>query len=103
MIRNLLFFRRRAFAAFLLLSYLHTLSLAATTVAKKPHNAKSLAEQINQILAEPELARAHWGIDVIDQQSGKVIYSLNQDQLFVPASNAKLFTTAAALALAGPD
>jgi len=103
MIRNLLFFRTRASAAFLLLVYLHSLSFAAASAAKKTHSAKTLADQINRILADPELARAHWGIDIVDQQSGKTIYSLNQNQLFLPASNAKVFTTAAALAVAGPD
>src|SRR5690348_6869759 len=102
MIRNALFFRTRAIAAFLLI-YLHSLSLAAPAATRKPHSAKSLAQQINRILDDRELARAHWGIDVLNQETGKVIYSLNPEQLFLPASNAKLFTTAAALALAGPD
>src|SRR5262249_8290092 len=48
-------------------------------------------------------ARALWGIDVVDLASGKTVYSLNPDHLFVPASNTKLFTTAAALATAKPD
>ncbi|HEX7286435.1 MAG TPA: D-alanyl-D-alanine carboxypeptidase/D-alanyl-D-alanine-endopeptidase, partial [Candidatus Angelobacter sp.] len=62
-----------------------------------------MQEQINAILSQPQLARAHWGLDVVELESGKVIYSLNPDQLFLPASNAKLFTTAAVLAAAGPD
>jgi serine-type D-Ala-D-Ala carboxypeptidase/endopeptidase (penicillin-binding protein 4) len=103
MIPNALFFRTRAIAAFLLLIYLHSLSFAAPVAAKKPHSAKSLAQQISRVLDDPELDRAHWGIDVLDQQTGKVIYSLNPEQLFLPASNAKLFTTATVLALAGPD
>lgn len=49
------------------------------------------------------MSSAHWGIDVVDLESGKVIYSLNPDHLFLPASNVKLLTTAAALATAGPD
>ena len=70
---------------------------------KKPAHRKSLADQIKVIIDQPDLVRAHWGIDVEDQESGKTLYSLNADQLFLPASNAKLFTTATALSLAGPD
>ena len=62
-----------------------------------------LAKEIDAILAQPPLDRAHWGIDVVDRASGKTIFSLNPEQLFLPASNTKLFTTVAALAIAGPD
>jgi serine-type D-Ala-D-Ala carboxypeptidase/endopeptidase (penicillin-binding protein 4) len=70
---------------------------------KKPVHKRSLAEQIKTILNQPQLVRAHWGIDVVDLESGKTIYALNEDQLFLPASNVKLFTTAATLSLAGPN
>jgi len=62
-----------------------------------------VAAQIEAIIHQPQMASAHWGIDVLDPTSGKVIYSLNPDHLFLPASNTKLLTTAAALAIAGPD
>jgi serine-type D-Ala-D-Ala carboxypeptidase/endopeptidase (penicillin-binding protein 4) len=71
--------------------------------AKKSALKKDLAKEINAILAQPPLDRAHWGIDVVDMDTGKVLYSQAPEQLFLPASNAKLFTTAAALAAAGPD
>src|SRR5271163_1901746 len=60
-----------------------------------------LAETIAGLLEEPPVARDHWGIAVVGMD-GAPIYSLNEGQLFQPASNAKLFTTAAAMALLGP-
>jgi D-alanyl-D-alanine carboxypeptidase/D-alanyl-D-alanine-endopeptidase (penicillin-binding protein 4) len=70
--------------------------------AKKP-SKKDLAKEITAVISQPPLDRAHWGIDVVDLATGKVVFSQNPEQLFLPASNAKLFTTAAALAIAGPD
>ncbi len=62
----------------------------------------TLAAQIATLTADPAVARDHWGI-MVTSLDGSLIYALNQDQLFQPASNAKLFTTAAALAMLGPD
>jgi D-alanyl-D-alanine carboxypeptidase/D-alanyl-D-alanine-endopeptidase (penicillin-binding protein 4) len=70
---------------------------------KKPAPKKDLGKDIAALLSQAPLSRAHWGIDVVDLETGKALYSENSDQLFLPASNAKLFTTAAALATAGPD
>ena len=101
--------QKRVFAVLLLLvclqisvpaqSHKHPAAAKTKVTAHKP----DLAEKINAILSQPQLAMAHWGIDAVDLATGKAIYSLNQDQLFVPASNMKLFTTAAVLATAGPD
>ena len=64
---------------------------------------KNLEARISAVLAEPEMARGFWGIEIVSLTSGKVLFSQNADKLFTPASNTKLFTTAASLALIGPD
>lgn len=81
------------------------LALSSTlpaAAARKP-KPDPLQQAIAAILAEPELARGHWGIQVVALDSGRDVFSLNADKLFTPASNTKLFTTAAAFALVGGD
>ncbi len=79
------------------------LVLPAQAAPRKKAAKPSLAAQIQAVIHQPQMASAHWGIDVLDVTTGKVIFSLNPDHLFVPASNVKLLTTAAVLATAGPD
>lgn len=83
----------------LLASHLSAFSAPKARAKKKP----DLAAQIEAIIHQPQMASAEWGIDAVDLESGKAIYSINPNHLFLPASNAKLLSTSAALALAGPD
>lgn len=62
-----------------------------------------LPAEVEALLASPGAMRAHWGISVVDAGTGAQLYARNDAQLFEPASNAKLYTTAAALALLGPS
>jgi D-alanyl-D-alanine carboxypeptidase/D-alanyl-D-alanine-endopeptidase (penicillin-binding protein 4) len=64
---------------------------------------KKLQDRIASVLSAPDLDHGFWGIEVESLATGQVLYSQNADKLFTPASNTKLFTTAAALALIGPD
>ena len=77
---------------------------AASRHKAAKHTARRvpLAEAIQQILANPEVSRAHWGISVVTLE-GRPVYALNEGQFFEPASNAKLFTTAAILDLLPAD
>lgn len=77
--------------------------LAAPSGAPAPAPSARLAEHIAALLNSPDLAHGFWGIEVDSLKTGEALYSLNSDKLFTPASNTKLFTTAAALALIGPD
>ncbi|MQA92086.1 MAG: D-alanyl-D-alanine carboxypeptidase/D-alanyl-D-alanine-endopeptidase [Gemmatimonas sp.] len=62
-----------------------------------------LAAEIDAILAVPEFEDAHWGVVIRSLESGEVVYTRNADRLFVPASNMKLVTGAAALETLGEE
>ena len=57
-----------------------------------------LRSQIDKILKADELSSGFAGIKVVSLEDGNIIYERNSTKLFHPASNAKLLTTATALA-----
>ena len=66
--------------------------------------AATLPQRIDQIIAtSPAALTAFWGIEIVDLTTGRMLYERNAAHFFVPASNAKLFTTALALTRLGPD
>jgi len=66
--------------------------------------AAALPESIQKLLDSSPAARtAFWGIQIVDLATGKTLYELNPNHYFVPASNAKLFSTALSLTRLGAD
>jgi serine-type D-Ala-D-Ala carboxypeptidase/endopeptidase (penicillin-binding protein 4) len=59
--------------------------------------------RVDAILGGAGASRLFWGIVVADRDTGEMLLSLNADHYFAPASNAKLITTALALATLGPN
>ena len=77
-------------------------SPAAAIIASSTGAVTALGVSIAAILSAPAVAGAHWGI-AVTSMDGTPIYGLDEAKLFRPASSAKLFTTAAALAILGPE
>jgi N-acyl-D-amino-acid deacylase len=63
----------------------------------------SLADRIQKVMDRPEFARANFGIEFYDIATGKIVYSLNANKLFVPASTTKTLTEGTVLAKLGAD
>jgi D-alanyl-D-alanine carboxypeptidase/D-alanyl-D-alanine-endopeptidase (penicillin-binding protein 4) len=96
---------RHAVARLCILLLFVQLALAAPKDKHKDtkHESKALGGRIEKILSQPDVARGFWGIEAVDLATGETLYTMNADKLFTPASNTKLFTTSAALAVIGPD
>jgi serine-type D-Ala-D-Ala carboxypeptidase/endopeptidase (penicillin-binding protein 4) len=76
---------------------------ASAAVAKPRPDVLRFRSRAEQILAESAAQKALWGILIVDRDTGETLCDLNADRFFTPASNAKIFTTAFALASLGPD
>ncbi len=93
----------RSVRCFLAIMLLCALALPAAADDKQKEKERTLAQEINKILAQPDVARGFWGVEIISLTTGKTIYVYHSERLFTPASNTKLFTTSAVLALIGPN
>jgi D-alanyl-D-alanine carboxypeptidase/D-alanyl-D-alanine-endopeptidase (penicillin-binding protein 4) len=67
------------------------------------HAVTAFRARVDAVLSRADAARAYWGILIADANSGETLYELNSDHYFAPASNAKVFTTALAMATLGPN
>ena len=68
--------------------------LAAQTVAEKIESAAA---------ASITARRAVWGVHALNLTTGQVVYARDAERFFVPASNAKLFSTALVMTRLGPN
>ncbi|HXT62038.1 MAG TPA: D-alanyl-D-alanine carboxypeptidase/D-alanyl-D-alanine-endopeptidase [Pyrinomonadaceae bacterium] len=62
----------------------------------------TLAHDIDQLI-DADSGKARWGVFVMSVKDNRVLYSHDGDKLFTPASNMKIYTTAIALDLLGPE
>jgi serine-type D-Ala-D-Ala carboxypeptidase/endopeptidase (penicillin-binding protein 4) len=70
--------------------------------AKSRADVARFRARVDAALAEAHAEKALWGVLVTDRDTGEILYELNADRFFTPASNAKIVTTSLALATLGP-
>jgi D-alanyl-D-alanine carboxypeptidase/D-alanyl-D-alanine-endopeptidase (penicillin-binding protein 4) len=71
-----------------------------------PAAAKTVDElqaRIREVLSRPGLARAQVGIKIVSLDAGRVLFEENAEKFYMPASNMKAYTIAAALDRLTPD
>jgi D-alanyl-D-alanine carboxypeptidase/D-alanyl-D-alanine-endopeptidase (penicillin-binding protein 4) len=100
---------------FVISAILLTSTLSAQTPAVSPtpspaitpstpgSSVNDLQFRLRTILAKPEVQRGSVGVKIVSSSSGKVLFEQNAERYFMPASNMKNYTVAAALDRLGPD
>ncbi len=58
---------------------------------------------MDDLFNDPNFSNAQWGVVIQSLETGEYFYKRNENKLFIPASDLKLFTTAAGLLLLGPE
>ena len=60
-------------------------------------------KEMEDIFNDQSFRNANWGVVIQSLKTGEYFYKRNEDKFFLPASNLKLFTTAAGLLILGPS
>ena len=77
------------------------LAVASLNLIAAAQSQTLLAARIQSVTSRPEFAHSNFGIEFLDLQTGEVLYSMNADKMFVPASTTKLLTEGTVLAKLG--
>lgn len=76
----------------------------ADTTAKPQYSAvKEFGQEMDAIFNDPNFNNATWGVVVQSLENGEYLYRRNENKLFIPASDLKIFTTSAGLILLGQN
>jgi D-alanyl-D-alanine carboxypeptidase/D-alanyl-D-alanine-endopeptidase (penicillin-binding protein 4) len=82
---------------------LHSRTVATGIKPAEREGVARFRDRVEATLSASGVDKGFWGVLVTDAATGEVLYTRNADAYFAPASGAKLFTTALALATLGPD
>ncbi len=76
---------------------------SGTVAEERSGDLALLRAELTRLVSSGVGSRGSWGILAIAPERGDTLFALNHDAAFAPASNQKLFTSAAALHHLGPD
>ncbi len=96
-------FRRRSMLIIGLSAALLGLPAAGLASGAGAQAPTTLGQDLDTLLANPSLAGANVGLVVKDAATGSTLYDHQGANLLLPASNMKLFTSATAMDVLGPD
>jgi len=97
---------RRIPSSALLLAFAAACAPARAELSPAPSvvvHGEPMVAALDSIFADTLFESAHWGVLVRSLETGETVYARNAGRMFVPASNMKLVTAAAALEVLGPD
>ncbi|MEW6157667.1 MAG: D-alanyl-D-alanine carboxypeptidase/D-alanyl-D-alanine-endopeptidase [Verrucomicrobiota bacterium] len=86
----------------LLLVILAACALCGRAEEQAPASLAELQQRLRLHVGQPRFRAAAWGVKIVSLDSGATLFATNDQKLFKPASNAKLFTGAMALDRLGP-
>ena len=66
-------------------------------------SGRAVPEEMQNVMHQAKYDHALWGLFVKDMETGEILYDLNSEKLFSPASTTKLFSVAALLHAFGDD
>lgn len=85
-------------------SYLDAQVTSRDTLPKYSYStAQEFWNQMDDIFNDPNFSNANWGVLIQSLETGEYLYKRNENKLFMPASNLKLFTSSAGLVLLDDD
>lgn len=77
--------------------------IIALSFALAALQAQSFEDRVRAIMNRPEYRHARFGMEFFSIEEGRVLYSYNAQELFVPGSTTKILSVGTALELLGPD
>lgn len=80
-----------------------TLASLPSLLASPGALAQPLNQGVNALVTRNKVAEARLAVAILDADSGRPLASISADNPMIPASNMKVFSSAAALAVLGPD